>query len=152
MLKKTIAVAALALLGTTSIQAELFKPEDAVQYRQAIYQIFSAQSSVMGGMVRGDIPFDAEEVHKRATNIAKVAPMLGETYFSATRGVSGSKLQDRAWNNMSDFQAKGQAFGKALGDLIEASAQPDFDQAKARQSIGALVQSCRSCHDDYRAR
>lgn len=152
MLKKVIAVASLALLGSTSLQADMFKPEDAVKYRQALYQVFGAQSSVMGAMVRGDIPFDAAEINKRATNIAKVAPMLGETYFPATRGVSGSKLQEAAWNNMSDFQSKGQAFGKALGELVEASSKADFDAAKARPVIGAMVQSCRNCHDDYRAR
>lgn len=152
MLKKVFAVATLSLLGSASLQADMFKPEDAVKYRQAVYQVFSAQSSVMGAMVRGDIPFDAAEINKRATNIAKVAPMLGETYFPATRDVSESRLKPAAWSNMEDFQSKGQAFGKALAELVEASGKPDFDAAKARPVIGAMVQSCRNCHDDYRAK
>lgn len=152
MLKKVVAVASFALLGSASLQADMFKPEDAVKYRQAIYQIFAAQNGVMGAMVRGDLPFDAAEFNKRATNMAKVAPMLGETYFPATRGVAGSNLRDAAWSNMGGLQSKGQAFQKALGDLVEASSKPDFDAAKARPTFGALAQSCKSCHDDYRAR
>lgn len=151
MLKKAMVVAA-GLLTLNMAQAELFDPEDAVQYRQALYQVISAQTGVMGGMVRGDLEFDAEEISQRADNIAQAAALLPETYFPATQGVSDSRMRDRAWNNMEDFQSKGQDFGKALEELIQASSADDFDQAKARPVVGALVQSCRSCHDDYRAR
>jgi len=153
MFKKAITLAALTFLGSTGVQsADLFKAEDAVEYRQAIYQVFSAQTSVMGGMVKGKIPFDAAEINKRATNIGKVAPMLGDTYIPSTRGVKGSRLKEAAWENMSDFQAKGEAFGKALGELIQASAQPDFDLKKARPAVGAVLQGCKGCHDDYKAK
>ena len=143
---------AVGLLTLNAANAELFDPEDAVRYRQSLYQVISAQTSVMGGMVRGDLDFDGEEISKRADNIAKVAGMLPETYFPATRGVGDSNMRDRAWNNMEDFQSKGQAFGKALQELIQASSASDFDHGKARSTVGALVQSCRNCHDDYRDR
>ncbi len=153
MIKKAIAIATLTLLGSTAVQsADLFKPDDAVKYRQAIYQIFAAQTGVMGGMSKGDIPFDAAEINKRAMNIGTVAPMLGETYFPATRDVKGTKLKPAAWSNMEGMQAKGEVFGKALGELIAASAEPDFDLKKARPAIGALLQGCKGCHDDYRAK
>ncbi|GLR64997.1 c-type cytochrome [Marinospirillum insulare] len=153
MLKKAIALATLTLLGSTGVQsADLFKPEDAVKYRQAIYQVFSAQAGVMGGMAQGKIDFDAAEINKRATNLGKIAPMLGDTYFPATRDVKESKLKAAAWSNMEDFQSKGQTFGKALGELIEASSKPGFDLKTARPAIGAVLQGCKGCHDDYRAK
>jgi len=151
MFKKAMIVAA-GVLTLNTANAELFDPEDAVQYRQSLYQVISAQTSVMGGMVRGDLDFDGEEISKRADNIAKVAGMLPETYFPATRDVADSNMRDRAWNNMEDFQSKGQAFGKALQELVAASSASDFDHGKARSTVGALVQSCRNCHDDYRDR
>lgn len=153
MIKKTIALVGLTVLFSTAVQsADLFNAEDAVKYRQSIYQIFSAQAGVMGGMAQGKIPFDAEEINKRAMNIAAVAPMLGETYFPATRDVKASKLKAAAWNNMEGLGAKGETFGKALGELIEASSKPGFDVAKARPAVGAVLQSCKGCHDDYRAK
>lgn len=151
MLKKAFAIASLTLIGNTAAHADnLFKPEDAVEYRQAIYQIFSAQAGVIGGMVKGEIPFDAAEINKRATNIGKVAPMLGDTYFAETRGVDDSNLKEAAWNNMKDFQGKGQTFGKALGELISASADPSFDLKTAKKTAGAMFKACKSCHEDYR--
>ena len=153
MLKKTIAVASLILFSSVAVQAEdLFDAEDAVKYRQSVYQIFSAQAGVIGGMIKGKIPFDAAEINKRATNIGKVAPMLGDTYFPATRGVEESKLKEAAWENMEDFQGKGKAFGKALGELITASAEPDFDIKAARKTAGAMFKGCKSCHEDYRSK
>lgn len=151
MFKKTLAAAALVLTASVA-QADLYKPEDAVKYRQAIYQLFGSQSGLMGGMVRGDRPFDAAEINQRASYMANLLPLLGETYFPATRSVAGTRLNERAWTNTEDFQSKAEIFSKALGELVSASAQPDFDQAKARQTIGALGQSCRNCHDSYRNR
>ncbi len=151
MLKKALAIASLTLMVSTAVQADnLFDPEDAVKYRQSIYQIFSAQAGVIGGMVKGEIPFNGAEINKRANNIGKVAPMLGETYFPETRGVDDSDLKDAAWKNMEDFQGKGQAFGKALGELITASADPSFDLKAAKKTAGAMFKTCKSCHEDYR--
>lgn len=153
MLKKTIAIATLTLASSSAVQADnYFDAEDAVKYRQSIYQIFAAQTGVIGGMVQGEIPFDATEINKRAKNIAMVAPLLGETYFPETRNVDDSKLKEAAWKNMEDFQSKGKNFGKALGELVTASADPSFDIKTARKTAGALFQGCKACHEDYRAK
>lgn len=151
MLKKTLLAAGFVVLASTGVQANnLMKPEDAVEYRQAIYKIYSAQTGVLGAMVQGKMDFDAAEVNQRAKNIAAVAPMLGETYFPATREVKDSKFKASSWNKMDDVQAKGEAFGKALNELLAASAKPDFNQAQSRKVIGALMQSCKACHDSHR--
>lgn len=153
MMKKVITVATFALLGSTAAQsADLFKPDDAVKYRQAIYQVFAAQTGIMGAMSQGKTPFDAAEINKRAKNIAAVAPMLGETYFPETKDVKGTKLKASAWDDMEGMGAKGNTFGKALGELIAASSKSDFDLAKARPAVGAVLQGCKGCHDDYRAK
>lgn len=153
MFKKAVALISLTFLASTSVQsAELFNAEDAVKYRQAIYQVLSAQAGVMGGMAQNKIPFDAAEINQRAKNIGNTAALLGETYFPATRDVKESKLKPAAWSNMDKFQAKGENFGKALGELIEVSAKPDFDLAQARPAVGAVLQACKACHDDYRAK
>ena len=152
MFKKTSLFIAAGLLAVAPVHADLFEPEDAVKYRQALYQTFSSQMSVMGAMLQGNIEFDAAEINRRATNMANTAVMMGDTYFPATRGVETSNMRDRAWENMSDFQAKGAAFGEALTALVEQSSQSDFSLRDARSAVGAVQRSCRSCHDDYRAR
>ncbi|MBL1376173.1 c-type cytochrome [Zobellella iuensis] len=152
MLKKTLIIAAAAGLFATTVAAQtnLFKPEDGVKYRQSIYRVMGAQTKVMGAMVKGEIDFDAEALHQRALNLGNVSGLLGETYFPETRGARGSNLLPKAWNDMDGFRAKGQNFGTALQELIEVSGQPGFDSAKARPVVAKVMQSCKSCHDEYR--
>lgn len=153
MLKKTFVAATFAVLAsTTATAADNFKPEDAVKYRQAIYQIFAAQTTVLGGILQGKIEFNAQEVNQRAKNIAAVAPLLGETYFPATRNVKSSKFKAASWGKLDDVGAKGEAFGKALNELVTASSQADFSQDDASKTIGAVLQSCKSCHDSHRSK
>ncbi|MGR7923048.1 c-type cytochrome [Zobellella denitrificans] len=151
MLKKALMIAAATgLFATAAAQANLFKPEDAVEYRQSIYQVMRAQVGVIGAMTKGDIDFDAEALHQRALNMEHVVGLLGETYFPETRGVAGSNILPKAWDDMEGFRAKGQNLGTALQELIAASGQPGFDAAKARPVVAKVMQSCKSCHDDYR--
>lgn len=151
MLKKIALVAIGGLFATTAIaQSELFKADDLVKYRQSIYQVMSAQATVMGAMAKGEIEFDANTIHERALNMGNVAKLLGETYVPATQGVKESNMLPAAWEDMDGFSAKGKAFGSALQELIAASGESDFDAAKARPAIGKMLKSCKACHDDYR--
>lgn len=152
-LKKLVAGALMGLVAATSVQAaDLYDPEDAVGYRQAMYQVLSSQLSVMGGMLQGKIPFDAADIHRRAQIMGQVGSVLGDTYTPATRDVADSNLNERAWTNMEDFQSKGASFGTALGALIEQSANPEFSERDARTAVGAVQRGCRDCHDAYRNR
>ncbi|MDR9468236.1 cytochrome c [Marinospirillum sp.] len=152
MLKKLAMVAAAGFLVASPVQAHSnpFNAEDAVEYRQALYQVISAQAGVMGAMVKGDMDFDGEEINKRAKTISQVAGLLSETYFPATRDVDASNMKDVAWEEMESFQEKGKEFGQALQELVQASSSADFDRNQAKSTVGALGKSCKSCHDDYR--
>lgn len=151
MLKKVALLTLGAVFATSALaQAELFKPDDLVKYRQSIYQVMGAQAKVMGAMAKGEIAFDAEQLHQRAVNMGNVAKLLGETYVPATQGVKESAMLPAAWEDMDGFSAKGKAFGGALQELIAASGEPDFDAAKARPAVGKLLKGCKACHDDYR--
>ncbi|WP_114418841.1 c-type cytochrome [Marinospirillum perlucidum] len=150
MLKKSLTLVAAGIFATSALANDLFAPEDAVEYRQALYQVMAAQMSVMGGMAKGELAFDREEFRTRVGNLGKVAPMVPETYFPATSEVEDSRLSSEAWEDMEGFQEKGQAFGQALQQLTQAATAEDFDLAAARSQVGNLGKTCRGCHDDYR--
>ncbi|WP_107852132.1 c-type cytochrome [Oceanimonas marisflavi] len=151
MLKKVLLVAAAGLFaGTASAQANLFKPEDAVKYRQSLYQVMAAQAGVIGGMAKGEIDFDAAALHQRAINLSNAASLLGETYFPETRGVEASNMLDKGWEDAEGRMAKAKDFGAALKNLVQVSGEEGFDQAQAREAAGALFKTCKGCHDEYR--
>ncbi|MFD1008583.1 MULTISPECIES: c-type cytochrome [Oceanisphaera] len=152
MLKKIALVAIGGLFATTAIaQTELFKADDLVKYRQSIYQILSAQATVLGATAKGEIEFDPEIVRERALNMSNVAKLLGETYVPATQGVKDSNMLPAAWEDMDGFSGKGKAFGGALQELIAVSGEAGFDKKAAGPAIVKVLKSCKACHDDYRA-
>ncbi|OYD23649.1 c-type cytochrome [Oceanimonas baumannii] len=150
MLKKALILSTGLFAASVSAQADLFKPEDAVKYRQSLYQVMAAQAGVIGGMAKGEIDFDAAALHQRAINLSNAAGLLGDTYFPETRGVESSNLLDKAWDDMEGMQAKGKDFGDALQNLVKVSAEEGFDQAQARKAAGAMFKTCKGCHDGYR--
>ncbi|WMC10405.1 cytochrome c [Oceanimonas pelagia] len=150
MLKTALIMSAGLFAASVSAQANLFKPEDAVKYRQSLYQVMAAQAGVIGGMAKGDIDFDAAALHQRAINMSNAASLLGETYFPETRGVAASNMLDKGWEDREGMQAKGKDFGEALKNLVQVSGEEGFDQAQARQAAGALFKTCKGCHDEYR--
>ncbi|MBO1519588.1 c-type cytochrome [Oceanisphaera pacifica] len=152
MLKKIALVAMGGLFATTAMaQSDLFKADDLVKYRQSIYQVMSAQATVLGAMAKGDTEFDAEAVHERALNLGNVSKLLGETYVPATKGVKDSNLLDSAWDDLDGMGEKGKAFGGALQELIAVSGEEGFDKKAAAPAIVKVLKSCKACHDDYRA-
>lgn len=152
MLKKVALLVVGSVFATSAFaQAELFKPEDLVKYRQSIYQVMSAQVKVMGAMAKGETEFDGKVFHERALNMGNVAKLLGETYVPATKDVKDSNLLPAAWDDMENFSGKGKAFGGALQELITASGETGFDQKAALPVLGKMMKTCKACHDDYRA-
>lgn len=152
MLKKVALLVMGGVFATSALaQAELFKPDDLVKYRQSVYQVMSAQATVLGAMAKGETEFDAKAVNERALNMGNVAKLLGETYVPATKDVKDSNMLPAAWNDMDGFSDKGKAFGGALQELITASGEPGFDKKNGAPAIVKVLKSCKACHDDYRA-
>ncbi|WP_319782954.1 cytochrome c [Oceanisphaera sp. IT1-181] len=152
MLKKVALLMVGGVFATSVLaQAELFKPDDLVKYRQSIYQVMSAQATVLGATAKGEIEFDPEIVRERALNMGNVAKLLGETYVPATQGVKDSNMLPAAWEDMDGFGDKGKAFGGALQELIAVSGEEGFDKKAAGPAIVKVLKSCKACHDDYRA-
>lgn len=156
MLKKIALLAISGAFATTAFAAadhsDLFKADDLVKYRQSIYQVMSAQANVMGAMAKGEIEFNAEELHERSINLGNAAKLLGETYKPKTKDVKESNMLAVAWEDSDGMAEKGKAFGENLQALIAASGEPGFDEKQARPAVAKLLKSCKACHDDYRAK
>lgn len=153
-MKIKLAFVLLASVMATSAVAEdhskLFKGEDLVKYRQATYQVMSAQARVMGAMVKGDIDFDAKELHQRSMNLSNAAKLLPETYKLKTMAVGSSNVSPKAWADVEGVTEKGQDFANKLKVLNEATESGEIDLKGSRPLVANVLKSCKSCHDSYR--
>ena len=127
--------------------------DDAIDARQGYYQVVKHNTGMLFGMAQGKIDYDAETATKTANDLLALANLNNGGMWPA-----GSSKEDRPgktralpviWETYPAVLEKSEAFKKAAETLAGTAGDgPDG----LRANIGALGQSCKGCHDTYRAK
>jgi cytochrome c556 len=144
-----LVLAAAVLPGAALAQGQPTQAEKLLKYRKALYQAIVFNVGPMGAMAADKMPFDSADFATRASRVADLTPMLAESYAPETQGVANSKLKPEAWQNRADFDAK-------MKDLVDTSAAlaqvaKGGDPAKSKAAFFDMANSCKACHDKYKA-
>jgi cytochrome c556 len=145
---------ALAAAGTLAISSlalaqQPTKAEQAIKYRQSVYQVILWNLGPMGAAVQGKAPFDAKTFANQAQRVATMAPMLAEAYGADTFVAGKTRAKQEIWQNKADFDAKMDDFVRASAAFAEVA--KTGDQAKIKPAFGQMTQTCKACHDKYRS-
>ncbi|WP_432697285.1 c-type cytochrome [Marinobacterium sp. YM272] len=150
---KKYLLAVTLLLGSASPLLHAADPEDAVAFRQGVFRAMGWNFGPMGAMIQGRKPFDAEAFAQGAERVALLASMAPEGFVEGTGIQDGfdTRLRDEYWYQQDHFN-------KLMTQMIEKA--EDFsrqvgegkDREALRPAFGQLAKSCKSCHDEYRAR
>jgi cytochrome c556 len=149
---KTCALGAAAVLLSTGVQATE-EIDNNIEYRQDVLGVMAWQVDTLGAMAQGDVDYDAEVFKLRADNLAALAHMPWEGFVEGSfRGGDHSvdtgalaKIAD----NMDDFTAKGDDLVAETATLAELAGGDDF--TAMRRQVAKVGQTCKGCHDEYRA-
>lgn len=141
---------ATALVGCAlcmPASAQFAKPEDAIKYRKAAFTVMAAHFGRVAGMANGKIPFDA----KAAAENAEIATMMSKLPYAGF--VPGSEKGDtkadpKIWSEMDKFNAAATKMQEEMAKLNVAAKGGNLDTIKS--AAGAVGQSCKACHDNYR--
>ena len=145
-LAAALAAACLAAAGPAAAQFQ--KPEDAVRYRQAAFQVMAAHFGRIGAMVNNRIPFDAAQA---AANAEIATYMSKLPYAGFVEGSqANSKARPEIWTERAKFDAAAQKMQDDMSRLNAAAKTGNLDQIRA--AFGATAQSCKACHDAYQAK
>lgn len=139
-----------ALLASTSSQADVDK---AIEYRQDALGVMAWQIGPLGDMAQGKIDYDAETFARRAENLAAVAPLPWEGFVEGSlrgddHGVDTDALADIA-DDREDFESRQQTLIEETATLAELARGDDF--AAMRRQVATVADTCKGCHDNYRA-
>lgn len=151
---KACAALACAFAAGTAIAQDGPTPEEqaqsAIETRQAVFKLLGWNMGPLGGMLRGNVDFDAAVVETNMSRIASLGPMIPDLFASDTSEFDSLETEalDNIWTNMDDFADKASALVDAANAAVETAAGGD-DRA-TRQAIAAVGQACGSCHDDFR--
>jgi cytochrome c556 len=126
------------------------KPDDAIRYRQSAFQVLVWNWAPMGAMVRGRTPFDAKAFAQGATRVQQISTMLLEGFPAGTeKGSLPSAAKPEIWRNQADFEKKMKDFGAAAAQL--ATLAGSGDEAAMKAQFAKTSETCKACHDRYKA-
>lgn len=142
MLKRTLSVIALCLVGATSVVSA----QDLHADREAAMKKVASAMGGLSAIAKGEKTYDAEAVKTSLTSI-KEAITVFPTYFPPGSESADSEASPKIWENKADFDARA---AKLAGDADMLLAQLPADAAGVGAALGRLGPSCGTCHEAYR--
>ncbi|WP_100641819.1 c-type cytochrome [Alteromonas facilis] len=145
--------ASSALVSTASF-ADMAQSErqaaSAATFRQALLQLVRSNMGPLGGMAKGQIPFDTEVMKTNALRIEQLGTMLPDYFATNTTSFNvDTEALPKIWDNMDDFVAKANDMVVAAQALQVAA--ESGDEGAYRKAIGGVGATCKGCHDSYKA-
>jgi cytochrome c556 len=146
MLRGALTTCLLLALPTLAPSSD---PAAAIQYRQSAYTVMVWNWAPMAAMVRGRTPWDQDEFARRAQRVATLVPMLIEGFPPGSNQGAETAAKGEIWSNFDDFRAKMQALERESAALAKVAA--GGDEAATRAQFGKTAETCKACHDRYKA-
>ena len=149
MSRFTLVCAAVVGLATALPAAAQFqKPEDAVKYRKAAFQVMAAHFGRIGAMANGRVPFNGPAAAANADVVAFVANLPFAGFVEGTAGTEKGAPLAKVWTEKAKFDAGAKKLQEEATKLAAAAKANNLDQLKA--AFGSAAGTCKACHDDFR--
>ncbi len=140
---RIIATAATALcLGWAAVAVAQDNP---VAKREQMMKQVGGAMGALGGIAKGEKPYDAEAVKAALTTISADMKAFPDQFPAGSE--ANSAAAPAIWENMDDFKAKSL---KLAGDADTLLASMPADQAGVQEAIKTLGANCGTCHQTYR--
>jgi cytochrome c556 len=150
-LAPALAITILAA-STTTLAQQAAKPENLIKWRQSAFQVIAWDSGRIKASVDGQ--YNKEEVIKAADSIAAIAKSgLGSLFVAGTeqgKGWHETSAKPELFKDSKHFDELGASFSKEATELARVAETGDAAAVKAQ--FGKLGRTCKSCHDDFRAK
>jgi cytochrome c556 len=141
-------VAALGALASLPAAAQFAKPEDAVKYRKAAFQVMATHFGRIGAMAAGRAPFDAAAASANADIVAFVAKLPYAGFVDGTHGTEKGQPKPNVWTERARFDEGAKKMQDAVANLASVAKGGNLDQIKT--AFGAAGGACKDCHDHFR--
>lgn len=120
---------------------------DPIKARQALMEETRDGAKVIGGMLKGAKPFDAEAAMSALKVWKKTATEAGDLFPEGSETGHDTEAKSTIWSDREGFDEKMAVFNTRVDAAIAAS--PDsLDALKA--AAGPVFKACKGCHDGYR--
>jgi cytochrome c556 len=149
MTRLLLAAATVAgLLTALPAAAQFQRPDDAVKYRKASFQVMATHFGRIGAMAQGRVPFDAAAATANADVVVFMSKLPYAGFVEGTSGTEKGAPKANVWTERAKFDGEAKKMQDAVTALAAAARANNLDQMKA--AFGNAAGTCKSCHDDFR--
>ena len=144
-----VLLAALGCAFVIPASAQFAKPEDAIKYRKNSLFVMQQNFGRVAAMAAGKAPFDA----KVAADSAAVAAFGGQlpwAGFGPSTDKGETKAKPEIWSDKAKFDDYAKKMVAEMDKLSAAAKTGSLDNIKV--AVNAVGGTCKSCHDDFRAK
>lgn len=142
--------AAPAAGGAPVVALNFDKPEKAIEYRQGAFTLMGAHFGPIGAMVNGKIPFDAKVAADNAELVAYVSRLPWTAFGPGTDQGHETKAKPEIWTDSAKFKEGADKLQQEAPKLAAAAKTGDLEKLKV--AFQATAQTCKGCHDNFRAK
>ncbi|WP_214000662.1 cytochrome c [Arsukibacterium sp.] len=149
-MKKALFAGLAALIISAPLMAAtaFTDAKDAVKYRQAAFQLIRHNMADINEMIKGEVPYDAARVQKRADALVLVTTLPWEAFQVAGTEQGGGDAKADIWKNLDDFLKRGEKLAADASSLQAAATTGDKNEL--RKAFGNFARNCKACHDNYK--
>ncbi|WP_440409720.1 c-type cytochrome [Neorhizobium petrolearium] len=124
-----------------------FAQEEPQALRQSQMKAVGGALGTLGGIAKGEKPYDAQAVTAALTTISTTMKAFPNQFPAGTETGAETEAAPAIWQNTNDFQAKAQ---KLSADAESLLAAVPADQAGVGSAMKTLGGACGDCHQTYR--
>lgn len=125
--------------------------EPAQSYRQSWFAMMAANFGPMVGMVKGEIPWEEDQMASYADQLAALVTLDVMRGFADGTDKGTTRAKPEIWENKPDFQAKMDDLTNAV-NALQTVANQGTDRKAIAEAVGATGKACKACHDDYKSK
>lgn len=152
LVASALALAILAASGLTQAQ-QAPKPEALIKWRQSAYSLIGWNTGRIKASVEGSL--NKEDVIKAANTIAAISASGLDKLFPAGteqgKGWHDTSAKAELFKDIKRFNELTASLNKEALELASLAAGGG-DQATIKTQFGKLTKTCKTCHDDFKAK
>jgi cytochrome c556 len=148
---KLCRVALLVSLAACSLSAsaQFAKRRRCHQYRKSALTVMGTHFGRLGAVAQGKAPFDAKAVADNADIVASMAKLPWAAFVEGSDS-GETKAKPEIWKQSAKFKEAAEKLQTESIKLAAAAHTGKEDAFKA--AFTATAGTCKSCHDDFRAK
>jgi cytochrome c556 len=142
----SLVVLALAVSGCGGVD-----PNSPQGQRQAIFKQMLKVSEDLGGMLRGRLAFKKQAFIEGAATLDQLSRTPWQHFPQVREEGEESRAKDEVWQRQARFQELALAMEASTAALVAATAAPALTTEALAAPMQRVEDSCKACHEEFRA-